>query len=230
MPNEKRCFACDSLLPDGSHGRRKYCGRRHPAVYRFVCPDGRSYVGSTINYPDRGWIGVSRDNPRLREAYATYPPKTWVYEVLEKLPTDCHANALRLAEQQHIERLRSWLPENGFNVNEAALAMFTAKERHMRLSKRGTLNWATSIHIAMPDQWPMSTEEFQKLCAKSDITNSKIAAELFGLSPRTCQRYWYGELDVPGPLARLLRLAVKYHCTHDDLRGIVPRHKAKAKL
>lgn len=100
----------------------------------------------------------------------------------------------------------------------------------MRLSKRGTTNWATTFQTKTADNAPMSRDEFRRLCTTLAINDSRTAGELFGLSWRTCQRYWYDDLAVPGPLARLLRLAVKYHSTHDELRGTVPRHKAKAKL
>ena len=80
----------------------------------------------------------------------------------------------------------------------------------MRLSKRGTLNWATTFKGTTADYAPMGKDEFQILCLKLQITDSLMAAKAFGLSWRTCQRYWYGTLNIPGPLARLLRLAVEY--------------------
>ena len=33
-----------------------------PAVYRFICPDGRSYVGSAGNLPGRRGKGFPRSN------------------------------------------------------------------------------------------------------------------------------------------------------------------------
>jgi len=76
----------------------------------------------------------------------------------------------------------------------------------MRLSKKHTVNWATSFTEATPDLAPMAPAEFRRLTAKLGIGDSLTAAKTFGLSWRTCQRYHYGDLAIPGPLARLLRL------------------------
>ena len=86
------------------------------AVYRYVCPDGRSYVGSTGNIRTRDKQGLKRSNLRLDEAFKTYPPETWTFEVLETLPSDCSKQKRLAAEQRHIERLCSWMPKHGFNL------------------------------------------------------------------------------------------------------------------
>jgi hypothetical protein len=91
----------------------------------------------------------------------------------------------------------------------------------MRISRRGgTISWATTFKVTVADDAPMSKEEFQHLCRVLKITNSEDAAVLFGLSWRTCQRYWYGDLDVPGPLARLLRIAVQQKLTTKEMRKL----------
>lgn len=90
----------------------------------------------------------------------------------------------------------------------------------MRLSKKSTISWATAFAHNVPDRAPMRQAEFKQLCGEMDINDSATAAELFGLSWRTCQRYWYGETDIPGPLARLLRLA---SMTNTDLRKLAPK-------
>jgi hypothetical protein len=89
----------------------------------------------------------------------------------------------------------------------------------MRLSKKHTVNWSTRFNVATPDRAPMSQAEFQTLCLKLQINDGLTAAKAFGLSWRTCQRYWYGALSVPGPLARLLRLAAEYQVTAQQLTG-----------
>ena len=91
----------------------------------------------------------------------------------------------------------------------------------MRLSRRGgTISWATTFKTTVPDEHPMEQEEFQRACRTLKITNSADAAVLFGMSWRTCQRYWYGKLDVPGPLARLLRVAVRQKIDTKALRKL----------
>jgi hypothetical protein len=114
----KFCAACGRL------GVRKFCSdecrtRPAPAVYRFVCPDGRSYVGSSANHLTRNKNGLDRRNPWMIAAFEQHPPETWNFEVLEKLQPGCSKEDLREAEQRHIERLRSWDIEIGFNIYPA---------------------------------------------------------------------------------------------------------------
>ena len=92
----------------------------------------------------------------------------------------------------------------------------------MRLSKKATASWASSPQVSIPDANPMTKEEFQFLCTKLGIDDNVTASELFGLSWRNCQRYWYGETDTPGPLARLLRLAYRHKLTHAGFRALKP--------
>jgi hypothetical protein len=94
-----------------------------PAVYRFICPDGRSYVGAVGDCRKRG--GIQRSNVRLLAAFELHPPKTWTYEVLERLTPGCSTEALREAEQHHIDRLRSRLPEFGFIMAPATGVTWT---------------------------------------------------------------------------------------------------------
>ena len=77
---------------------------RAPAVYQFVCPDGRVYVGSRANVLARKREGITATNSRLAAALVVYPAETWTFKVLEQLPGGC-SKAIRLrAEQQHILR------------------------------------------------------------------------------------------------------------------------------
>lgn len=111
-----------------------------PVVYRFVCPDGRCYVGSVRNGRARAKNGIGRMNSRLLAAYKQHPPKTWTYEVLERLPPECSERKLRRAEQRYIEHLRSWHPEHGFNIDPALWnRLAVLRRRQERLLK--TRNW-----------------------------------------------------------------------------------------
>jgi hypothetical protein len=109
---EINCKACGR--PFAPRRGRQFCdhvGRqrnRFPAVYRFICPDGRSYVGAVGDCRNRG--DIRRSNPRLLAAFDLHPPTTCTFEVLERLTPGCSAEALRVAEQQDINRLRSELP------------------------------------------------------------------------------------------------------------------------
>jgi hypothetical protein len=127
-----------------------YCRRnRTPGVYRFICLDGRSYVGSTGDVYTRA-RGIDRRSTWLKAAFEQYPPKTWTFEVLELLPLGCSDQELREAEQRHIERLRSWDPEYGFNDAPAAwdadgpgaeAARRRANERLSRQIKEARARW-----------------------------------------------------------------------------------------
>jgi hypothetical protein len=117
------CLACGKPVGRG----RKYCGpiacvprkRPAPAVYRYVAPDGRSYVGSISDVRVRDRAGLGRSNAWIAKALATYPPETWRSEILEWLPIGCSAEVLLQAEQKHIDLLRTFRPKYGFNVAPA---------------------------------------------------------------------------------------------------------------
>jgi hypothetical protein len=116
----RHCKACGQGFI--SYSRRVYCsdecrhGAPAPAVYRFVCPDRRSYVGSTVDWRNRTDNGLRRSNTRLIAAFEQYPPETFVFEILEHLAPRRSERELRDAEQRHIDALRSWDPQYGFNV------------------------------------------------------------------------------------------------------------------
>ena len=116
----RSCKAC-GLTFNPYHGAL-YCsaecrnGARAPAVYRFICPDGRSYVGAVKDCRRRAERGIRRSNTRLLAAFKKHPPETFAYEVLEQLRPGCSERELREAEQRHIDRLRSWSPRAGFNI------------------------------------------------------------------------------------------------------------------
>jgi len=92
--------------------------------------------------------------------------------------------------------------------------------QQVRISKKGSLGWSSSPGIATPDQHPMKVEEFRAICKRLQINDCVTAARLFGISWRTAQRYWYKEIEVPGPLARLLRLAKKRKMSHKELLAL----------
>src|SRR5579859_8197671 len=90
-----------------------------PAVYCFIAGDGRLYIGSTSNIRTRTRLEVKRSNPRLLEGFLLFAPNTWHFKILEKLKPGCTLLELKLAEQKHIDRLRSSDPRYGFNMQRA---------------------------------------------------------------------------------------------------------------
>lgn len=145
----RHCKACgDGFV---SHHGRMYCsdvclfGARAPAVYRFVCPDGRSYVGAVSDCRKRADNGIARSNTRLVVAFEQHPPETWTYEVLEHLPPRCSKRELHEAEQRHIDRLRSWDPAAGFNI---APAIWTTRSTPttMCAARSSSVMLAATIH------------------------------------------------------------------------------------
>lgn len=99
-----------------------------PAVYRFICPDGRSYVGSVSDNRKRAEQGIQRSNPYLLAAFEKHPPESFKYELLELLPPGCSERKLRTAEQRHIDHFQSWSPD-GFNIYPAIWEKATKVER-----------------------------------------------------------------------------------------------------
>jgi hypothetical protein len=121
--SEHLCCACGRSF-DSPYKRSKFCSpecqrAEFPVVYRFVCPDGRSYVGAVADGRRRSDHGVARSNSRLLDAFKQYAPENWTYEVLERLKPGCSWQDRRAAEQRHIDRLRSWDPDVGFNMQPA---------------------------------------------------------------------------------------------------------------
>ncbi len=115
----QRCVTCRGPFVQQER-RQIYCStpcreNPNPAVYRFVASDGRCYVGSTGNYKRKPCINIKRRNQRLLN-YSS----TWTFEILEELKRGCTTAKLREAEQKHIERLRSWDPQHGFNMRIAS--------------------------------------------------------------------------------------------------------------
>jgi hypothetical protein len=128
---------CRSFAAD--HWLQKYCSQRcavakAPVVYRYICPDGRSYVGAVANEQYRFQNGIQRNNPLLREAFTQYPSETWTYEILERLRPGCSEDELRVAENHHINRLRTLDPKYGFNIYPAQSA--TSRTRRLSNPRR----------------------------------------------------------------------------------------------
>lgn len=126
------CKTCGRRLPAEYHGGCRYCSEhcesyKAPAIYRFICPDGRSYVGSTPDHTKRLRYGFARNNRRLAIALERYPEEQWTFEILQLLPPACSTRKLRQAEQRHMERLHTLLPAHGFNV----LTAFGKKPRNL---------------------------------------------------------------------------------------------------
>jgi hypothetical protein len=117
-----RCKACGELFNPHSKKQSYYsfeCRYSAPAVYRFIAPDGRSYVGAVHGIRDRARHRIYRSNSRLLTAFEQYRPESFTFEVLERLPYRCSERELRKAEQKHIDRLRSCDPGMGFNIMSA---------------------------------------------------------------------------------------------------------------
>jgi hypothetical protein len=129
--SERSCCICGRLFAP-SNRQNKYCRecrRGGSIVYRYICPDGRSYVGA-VAYDGhlRNAHGIKRSNARLLDAFKQYPPATWTFEVLERRPLEY---SLREAEQRHIDRLRSWDPAAGFNMHPAIEGPSAKAARHL---------------------------------------------------------------------------------------------------
>jgi hypothetical protein len=130
------CQVCGKSFPSPPKART-FCSpdclpARAPVVYRFVCPDGRSYVGSVSDSRNRFNNGIARSNSRLIAAFAKYPPETWTYEILEELRPGCSVRELREAEQRYMELFASLVPEGGFNIHAALINAHGRLPSHVR--------------------------------------------------------------------------------------------------
>jgi hypothetical protein len=133
-----RCVQCGEIFPDPGWNRR-HCGKCRPfytAVYRFICPDGRSYVGSREDCQWRERVGIKPSNARLRKALKKYPAHTWKFEIIEMLKY--RSNNQYMREQYHIERLRTMDPRYGFNVVRA----WVKEEAHLAWKKADVSAWS----------------------------------------------------------------------------------------
>jgi hypothetical protein len=93
---------------------------RSPAIYRFICPDGRSYVGSRNDCRARREQGIQGSNARLQTPLKQYPAHMWSYEVLQELRPGCLERERLILEQHHIDRYRALDPAYGFNILPAS--------------------------------------------------------------------------------------------------------------
>jgi hypothetical protein len=120
-PHINSCAACGRPIAGADRGwRRHYCSREckrrpAPAVFRFVCPDGRSYIGCVADVRERSKHGPTYATAQITDALRQYPPKQWTFEVLERLPPGCSRQTMLAAKRRHIARLRTWSLEGGFN-------------------------------------------------------------------------------------------------------------------
>lgn len=116
MSSKLTCKVCGKPF-DPYNRRQLYCSPKcrdgNPSVYRFVSPDGRSYVGAVRDISKRADHGIKRSNSRPLAAFEQHPPESFAFEVLEQLPYGCSDLELHKAEQRHIDRLRSYEPEMG---------------------------------------------------------------------------------------------------------------------
>jgi hypothetical protein len=135
----RRCLSCGVNFAKVKFCSRRCAGYRAPGVYRFVCPDGRSYVGAVGRVTNRG-DKLARSNRRLQKAFKKYPPGTWRFELLETLPGGCTVAALRAAEQRHIDRFCTYKESSGFNVFPAVYAGNGPAQKAGRRFKRKILS------------------------------------------------------------------------------------------
>jgi hypothetical protein len=114
-----------------------------PVVYRFVAPDGRSYVGS-VRYGKSRAGALARGNTRICIALKDYPAATWRYEVLESFAPGCGELELRSAEQWHTDRLRTLMPEHGFNMFPAVAENSEQRAQYKR-ARAEAAKWLNEV-------------------------------------------------------------------------------------
>jgi hypothetical protein len=169
-----------------------------PVVYRFVAPDFRSYVGS-VRYGQKRADALARSNKRINTALKEYPAATWFYAVLESFAPGCSDLALRAAEQFHINRLRSWMPEYGFNMFPA-VAEITSSEQRAQASadrKRARAEWLRWLNEGGEElRSRCSAEEWAAIQAEARALHEQERAERRAeRQRRKAHRLWLSRLQ-----------------------------------
>lgn len=67
----------------------------------------------------------------------------------------------------------------------------------------------------------MTSRQFRAIIAKVGLTQLQTAA-ILGVAPRTARRWALGEVNIPPPTAKLLRLIHAGHISTDDVRATAP--------
>ena len=83
--SNRRGRTCAQWFEPPRRGQKIYCSKhcvtaKAPAVYRFICPDGRSCVGSRLKIKNRKRDGIGPQNPWLRKALKRHPPEAFRFE------------------------------------------------------------------------------------------------------------------------------------------------------
>jgi hypothetical protein len=71
---------------------------------------------------------------------------------LERLPPGCSRRTLREAEQRHIDRLRSWAPDLGFNIVPAVYEGDGPSQRTGRQFKAAVMAAVRGAKAKYPNQ------------------------------------------------------------------------------
>ena len=103
MQSLRSAIQASALVEHQNKGVLPHC-RTPRGVYRFIAPDGRSYVGSCTEIDRHGRQGLGRSNSRMVEVFDRHPPETWKFDIMERLPPGCSKADRRAAEQRHIDR------------------------------------------------------------------------------------------------------------------------------
>ena len=117
----RACRSCGKqFVPRRKHGI--FCSNkcsiiRTPAIYCFICPDGRRYISSRLNIHNRRKYEIGR-NARINEALKRYHPKPRMFEIFETLPVTTDIKSIRAIELQYILCFETWDEKRGFNVND----------------------------------------------------------------------------------------------------------------
>lgn len=92
----------------------------------------------------RAKSGIRRSNSRLKAAYEQYPPGS-------------SELALRKAEQKHINRLRSWSPECGFNI-------LTAVKGRRGPAQRAQLQFRRAVIAGVHEKARQRVAQYRDAC------------------------------------------------------------------
>lgn len=161
-------------------------------VYRLISPSGKSYIGLTskkLSFRLRDHIykcNLNRGCPKLRSAFAKYPPNMWYNEVLYE------TNNTELAKQEEKEFIKIFDSiENGYNIlpggDVNTLGRKLTNEHKLKISqglKGRIVTKTTKDKISQQNKGKIRTEETKEKLrfAKIGITPSIETRKKMSLS------------------------------------------------
>lgn len=178
--------------------------RRRPVVYYITnLIDGKVYVGSSVEYKKR-WGNHksalrkgSHSSVRLQRAWSKHGETNFEFQVVESAET----HEIRLLEQDHINKLRSFDPKYGYNLVAKVELGFVSRRTPMSEATKAKISKAHKGRKYDAERCARMSEN-TKQQMHDPLLRSKISSKLNGrtLSQDTRSRMSASRKGKPGKL------------------------------